>query len=75
MFIMVPHQTPPRIGRDCITGDWDCESDCPGCRDLRDGHCAIGEPNTKERTLKILARRYRGHQDHRVHALAETLRY
>jgi len=35
MYIVIPHQLPPRFGRDCVTGDWSCEGDCPGWRTFR----------------------------------------
>jgi len=42
MFIVVPHRGPARWGRECVMGTWDCDADCPGCRDMRDSHAIIG---------------------------------
>jgi hypothetical protein len=73
MFIAVPHQRKPHFGHSCVTGDWNCEADCPGCRDRRDSHVCIGEPETSREQLKQLAREYTGHQALAVHALANAL--
>jgi len=73
MYIAVPHQLPPHLGHDCIMGDWNCEADCPGCRDRRDSHLCIGDPDTSPAELRRLALEYHGHQAGKVHDLAEKL--
>jgi len=62
MYIVIPHKMPPHWGHDCVRGTWDCEADCPGCRDRRDSYCCLGDPETTVEELAELVRDYNGLQ-------------
>ena len=73
MYVTVPHQRKPRFGCDCIMGTWDCDADCPGCRDRRDCNRTVGEPNTAPEELRKELAAYIGHQQYTVRALAKEI--
>ena len=73
MFIVIPHQRPAHFGHACITGDWTCDADCAGCREMNDSHHVLGDHTTSAAELRAMAIAYAGHQEHRVHVLATQI--